>query len=75
MKEVREYNKDLESKIVWLVLNKIDLIDAEEVNKLAKQLESNYKDKLRVSCISAAQRNGTKDLMRDIGRYLESVDG
>ena len=73
--EVREYNKDLESKIVWLVLNKIDLIDAEEVNKLVKQLESNYKDKLRVSCISAAQRNGTKDLMRDIGRYLESVDG
>ena len=40
MKEVREYNKDLESKIVWLVLNKRDLIDAEELSKLVKQIET-----------------------------------
>ena len=31
-----------------------------------------YKNKLKVSSISAAQRKGTKELMRDIGRYLES---
>ena len=72
MKEVREYNKDLESNVAWLALNKIDLLDEEEVNKLAKQLELKYKNKLKVSSISAAQRKGTKELMRDIGRYLES---
>ena len=72
MKEVREYNKDLESNITWLALNKIDLLDEEEVNKLVKQLELKYKNKLKVSSISAAQRKGTKELMRDIGRYLES---
>ena len=72
LKEVREYNADLESNIVWLVLNKVDLIDKEEVDRLVKELELNYKDKLRVSSISAAQRKGTKELMRDIGRYLES---
>ena len=72
MKEVREYNKDLESNVAWLVLNKIDLLDEEEVNKLVKQLELKYKNKLKVSSISAAQRKGTKELMRDIGRYLES---
>ena len=72
MKEVREYNKDLESNITWLALNKIDLLDEEEVNKLVKQLELKYKNKLKVSSISAAQRIGTKELMRDIGRYLES---
>ena len=72
MKEVKEYNKDLESNIAWLVLNKIDLLDEEEVNKLVKQLELKYKNKLKVSSISAAQRKGTKELMRDIGRYLES---
>ena len=73
--EVREYNKDLESKIVWLVLNKRDLIDAEELSKLVKQIELNYEGKLRVSCISAAQRKGTKELVRDIGRYLETISG
>ena len=72
MKEVREYNKDLESNVAWLALNKIDLLDEEEVNKLVKQLELKYKNKLKVSSISAAQRKGTKELMRDIGRYLES---
>ena len=72
IKEVREYNKDLESNIAWLTLNKIDLLDEEEVNKLVKQLELKYKNKLKVSSISAAQRKGTKELMRDIGRYLES---
>ena len=72
MKEVREYNEDLESNIAWLALNKIDLLEEEEVNKLVKQLELKYKIKLKVSSISAAQRKGTKELMRDIGRYLES---
>ena len=31
--------------------------------------------KLRVSSISAVQREGTEELMKDIGRYLESIDG
>ena len=70
MKEVREYNEDLESNVAWLVLNKIDLLDEEEVNKLVKQLELKYKNKLKVSSISAAQRKGTKELMRDIGLSL-----
>ena len=75
IKEVKEYNKDLESNIVWLVLNKIDLVNKEEISKLMKRLEENYKNKLRVSSISAAQRKGTEELMKDIGKYLESIDG
>ena len=75
IKEVKEYNKDLESNIVWLVLNKIDLVNEEEIIKLTKRLEDNYKNRLRVSSISAAQRKGTEELMKDIGKYLESIDG
>jgi|TARA_B100001540_G_scaffold27438_3_gene23060 GTP-binding protein len=75
IKEVKEYNKDLESNIVWLVLNKIDLVNKQETNNLMKRLEENYKNKLRVSSISAAQRKGTEELMKDIGKYLESIDG
>ena len=75
IKEVKEYNNDLESNIVWLVLNKIDLVNKEEINKLMKRLEENYKNKLRVSSISAVKREGTEELMKDIGRYLESIDG
>ena len=58
-----------------LTIPKKDLIDAEELSKLVKQLELNYEGKLRVSCISAAQRKGTKELVRDIGRYLETISG
>ena len=75
IKEVKEYNKDLESNIVWLVLNKIDLVSKQETNNLMKRLEENYKNKLRVSSISAVQREGTEELMKDIGKYLESIDG
>jgi len=75
IKEVKEYNKDLESNIVWLVLNKIDLVNKQETNNLMKRLEENYKNKLRVSSISAAQRKGTEELMKDIGKYLESING
>ncbi len=75
IKEVKEYNKDLESNIVWLVLNKIDLVNKQEINNLMKRLEENYENKLRVSSISAAQRKGTEELMKDIGKYLESIDG
>ena len=75
IKEVKEYNKDLESNIVWLVLNKIDLVNKQEINNLMKRLEENYKNKLRVSSISAAQRKGTEELMKDIGKYLESING
>ena len=75
IQEVKEYNKDLEANIVWLVLNKIDLVNKEEISKLMKRLEENYKNKLRVSSISAVQREGTEELMKDIGRYLESIDG
>ena len=61
--------------IDYIILLKGDvtlILDEEEVNKLVKQLELKYKNKLKVSSISAAQRKGTKELMRDIGRYLES---
>ena len=75
IKEVKEYNKDLESNIVWLVLNKIDLVNKQEINNLMKRLEENYKNKLRVSSISAAQRKGTEELMKDLGKYLESING
>ena len=47
----------------------------QETNNLMKRLEENYKNKLRVSSISAAQRKGTEELMKDIGKYLESIDG
>ena len=64
MKEVREYNKDLESNVAWLALNKIDLLDEEEVNKLVKQLELKYKNKLKADAkvfLENALFNGRKD--------------
>ena len=50
-------------------------MNKQETNNLMKRLEENYKNKLRVSSISAVQREGTEELMKDIGKYLESIDG
>ena len=70
--ELREYDVNLTEKVKWLVLNKIDLIPKE------KQMEfKEYFDKqqdLEVSLISAKNRIGTDNLMKEVGFTLEEID-
>jgi GTPase involved in cell partitioning and DNA repair len=55
-------------------LNKIDLVDQEELETLRHELENQFKEDLFIYCISAAKKNGTQQLMRDIGKFMESSD-
>ena len=70
--ELKEYDVNLTEKVKWLVLNKIDLIPKE------KQMElKGYFDKqqdLEVSLISAKNRIGTENLMKEVGFTLEKID-
>jgi len=73
-KEITNYDPELIKKVRWLALNKIDLIDASELERLKEELETEFQDNLHIYCISAAKKEGTQQLMRDIGEFMETPD-
>ena len=73
-RELKNFDSALIHKVKWLALNKIDLVDQEELETLRHELENQFKEDLFIYCISAAKKNGTQQLMRDIGKFMESSD-
>ena len=69
--EIRNFDKRLTKRIKWLVLNKKDLVDRDELEILKTDLQKHFKDEFYIYCISAAKKEGTQTLMRDIGEYME----
>ena len=73
-KEITSYDPELIKKVRWLALNKVDLLDKDEVERLKEELETEFQDNLHIYCISAAKKEGTQQLMRDIGEFMETPD-
>ena len=70
--ELREYDVNLTEKVKWLVLNKIDLIPKEKQMELKEYFDK--QQDLEVSLISAKNRIGTENLMKEVGFTLEKMD-
>jgi GTP-binding protein len=70
--ELEEYDVHLTEKVKWLVLNKIDLISKEKQMKLKEYFDK--QQDLEVSLISAKNRIGTENLMKEVGFTLEKID-
>ena len=70
--ELKEYDVNLTEKVKWLVLNKIDLITKEKQMKLIEYFDK--QQDLEVSLISAKNRIGTENLMKEVGFTLEKID-
>ena len=70
--ELEEYDVHLTEKVKWLVLNKIDLIPKEKQMKLKEYFDK--QQDLEVSLISAKNRIGTENLMKEVGFTLEKID-
>ena len=70
--ELKEYDVNLTEKVKWLVLNKIDLIPKEKQMKLKEYFDK--QQDLEVSLISAKNRIGTVNLMKEVGFTLEKID-
>jgi len=70
--ELEEYDVHLTEKVKWLVLNKIDLIPKEKQIKLKEYFDK--QQDLEVSLISAKNRIGTENLMKEVGFTLEKID-
>lgn len=73
-KEITNYDPDLIKKVKWLALNKIDLINTNKLEELKDELGREFQDNLYIYCISAAKKEGTQQLMRDIGEFMETSD-
>ena len=73
-KEIINYDPDLIKKVKWLALNKIDLINTDQLEELKDELGREFQDNLHIYCISAAKKEGTQQLMRDIGEFMETFD-
>ncbi|WP_178863655.1 Obg family GTPase CgtA [Thiomicrorhabdus cannonii] len=71
-KEMEKYSDELLGKERWLVLNKIDLLPAEEAQALCDRIVETIGWSGPVYRISAAQREGTEQLVRDISYALEA---
>jgi len=69
--EITNFDKKLTKRIKWLVLNKKDLVDRGKLEILKNDLHKHFKDEFYIYCISAAKKEGTQTLMRDIGEYME----
>ncbi|HEX4328243.1 MAG TPA: GTPase ObgE [Burkholderiales bacterium] len=72
--ELKKYDAELYAKPRWLVLNKLDLIpDEAERKKRVADVVRRLRFKGPVYSISAMKGDGTRELCREVGEYLETV--
>jgi GTP-binding protein len=72
--ELKKFSKDLADKPRWLVLNKIDLLPADEAEKLCAEIVRRLRWKGPTFKISAAANKGTKELVQAVMRAIEEID-
>ena len=74
VQELKKFSADLAAKERWLVLNKLDLLPADEAEKLCKEIVRRLRWKGPVYRISGLARQGTQPLVHAIMERLEEID-
>ena len=69
--ELKKFAKDLAAKERWLVINKIDLLEPKEAQRVAKDIVRRLRWKGPVFLISGVTGAGTGELTQAVMRYLE----
>ena len=75
VKELRKYDESLYQKPRWLVLNKTDMLPADEREKICKKLIRSLGWKGKSFIISALTGEGCKELTYAIMEHLEQEAG
>jgi GTP-binding protein len=68
--ELKKFDPALARKPRWIVLNKIDLVDADRREKLASEFRRRLRTKAPMFLVSAATGEGCRELMRAVSRQL-----
>lgn len=71
-RELERFSESLSQRTRWLVINKCDLVDAEEAEKREKAIVEALNWQGPVHRISAASQEGTQALCEDLMNHLES---
>jgi len=74
IREVEKYGEELATKDCWLVLNKTDLLDDEQVDEIAQSVIKALDWKGPVAKISSISGKGTQQLANDIMEYLDELN-
>lgn len=74
VKELKKFSEELGDKERWLVLNKVDLLPADEADKLCKDIVRRLRWKGQVFRISALGRKGTTELCEAVMTRLEALN-
>jgi GTP-binding protein len=69
--ELKKFAKDLAAKERWLLINKIDLLEPKEAQRVAKDIVRRLRWKGPVFLISGVTGAGTDELKQAVMRYLE----
>jgi GTP-binding protein len=71
--ELKKYDAALYDKPRWLVLNKLDMVDADKRAALVKDFVKRFKFKGPVFEISALTREGCEQLVKTIYQHVKAV--
>ncbi len=72
--ELKKFSRDLAGKPRWLVINKRDLLLAQEAEARAREIVRRLRFRGRHFLISAATGQGTRDLSEAVMRFLAEAD-
>ena len=72
--ELKKFSPELAARERWLVLNKIDLMPADEADKRCRDIVRRLRWKGPVYRISGATRTGTAELSQAIMRRLDEIE-
>ena len=76
VRELGKYSDTLLAKPRWVVVNKLDLVPAEDREELVKKLhDALCPDGRPFFAISAATREGTKEVVMAIAQFLDQISG
>ena len=74
-KELKKFSEELYAKPRWLVLNKTDLLDEEQLQELSNRITKDLNWQGPLYCISALAKQGTDKLVKDIMASMETDQG
>jgi GTP-binding protein len=75
VQELKKYSKDLAAKPRWLVLNKKDLLPADEAQARAKDILRRLRHKGPHVLVSGATGEGTRELAAAVMAFIEESQG
>ena len=73
IEELQRYSPEFAEKPRWLVFNKTDLLSEDEREALIESILEGLKLDVPVYKVSALNKQGTKDLVRDLMQFIDSL--